>query len=250
MANIAITFVETHDETKPAGTRARSLGDDDIRELKRAFRERLAIDHQFQADESGNAKIGTHKKLTFTETQGNDPTAYDDVGYLYIKAVSGIKELFWMDSAGQVIQLTSAGVINDTVLAKTGDWMQSSVATARAGWTNVSATYSNKFIRINATPLTLSGSDTHVHGVGTYAATIPNHAHNFAVDPVLQGNGDSACFVNGGQVWGNEGSGTAGALLLDNTQTDGGGGGCTLSGESASVSNVPAYVQAVLFQKD
>ena len=163
MANISLSYTETTDETKPAGTRARSLGDDDIREFKRCIRERLAQDHQFYSDETGYANVGTHKKITFSQTQAADPTAYDDVGYLYIKAVSGHKELFWKDDAGNVIQLTTGGLINDSVLAKTGDWMLSSVTTARTGWTNVSATYSNKFMRINATPLTTGGADTHSH---------------------------------------------------------------------------------------
>ena len=111
MANINLSFVETHDETKPAGTRDRSLGDDDIREMKRAIRERLAIDHQSDEDESGNGAIGTHKKVTFSEAQGSDPTTYDDVSYLYIKETSSILELFYLDDAGNVIQLTSNGKI-------------------------------------------------------------------------------------------------------------------------------------------
>ena len=119
MANFSVVHTETTDETKPAGNRARSLGDDDIREFKRTIRERLAVDHQFLADETGITNIGTHKKISFTETQAADPTAYDDTGYLYIKTVAGIKELFWKDSSGNVKQLTTAGKLNAVEL--TGD---------------------------------------------------------------------------------------------------------------------------------
>lgn len=124
MANINTGMVETHDETKPAGTRARSLGDDDIREFKRVLRERLAYDHQFYQDETGYTNVGTHKKVTLSEAQVADPTAYDDVGYLYLKEVSGVLELFWEDDQGNITQITSAGYIlgssiklpNDTYL--------------------------------------------------------------------------------------------------------------------------------------
>jgi hypothetical protein len=234
MANITITHTETHDETKPAGTRARSLGDDDIREFKRTIRERLAIDHQFAADESGNSAIGTHKKITFSETQASDPTAYDDCGYLYIKTVSGQKELFWMDDNGNVVQLTTGGVIKDSVLAKTGDWMVSSVATARAGWTNVSATYSNKFMRINATPLTTGGSDTHTTPSHTLTtAEMPAHSHTQPVGGAS--GGGTMAYI--GQV---------ASGFTPSTNETGGGGGHTHD----AADNVPAYVQVVIFQKD
>lgn len=110
MANISIVHTETHDETKPAGSRARSLGDDDIREFKRCIRERLAIDHEFAADEAGETDIGIHKKVTLKVSA--DPATYDDVGYVYTKTVSGVIELFYKDSAGNIKQLTSAGKLN------------------------------------------------------------------------------------------------------------------------------------------
>ena len=61
------SYTKTWDETKPAGSRARSLGDDDIREFKYAIRERLATDHEFADDESGNDNIGYHKWMTLIE---------------------------------------------------------------------------------------------------------------------------------------------------------------------------------------
>jgi len=108
MANINIVHTETHDESKPAGSRARSLGDDDIREKDRAIRERLAVDHVSPADESGETGVGTHKQVTM-KTSAADPTTYADVGYVYLKTVSGTIEQFYKDSAGNVTQQTSGG---------------------------------------------------------------------------------------------------------------------------------------------
>src|SRR3990167_2016050 len=72
----------------------------------------------------------------------------------------------WWEIARQPLDITSGA---DYTRTKTGDWMISSVTTARTGWTNVSATYSDKFMRINATPLTTGGTDTHTHAGGSYA---------------------------------------------------------------------------------
>lgn len=245
MANIntGITELDGQVETTPLGGRARSLGDDDIRDFKRAIRERLAIDHQFAADESGNTKIGTHKKLTLSQDYaGADPTAYDDVSYLYLKTVSGILELFWMDKNGVPVQLTTGGKLND--IFKSGDWIISTVTTARTGWTNVSATYSNKFMRINATPLTTGGADTHDHGAATGSHTLTSAempAHTHPIDESKRGgyialNEFYTVSIGGGSP------------TTFNSQSVGGGGGHTHS--VASADNIPAYVQVVVFQKN
>jgi len=48
--------------------------------------------------------------LQFNE-QGSDPTPTADDGYLYTKDVSGLTELFYMDSAGTITQMTSDGYL-------------------------------------------------------------------------------------------------------------------------------------------
>jgi hypothetical protein len=111
MADFTVVHTETHDETKPAGTRARSLGDDDIREMKRELRERLAVDHQHYSDETGHTNVGTHKKVSMTETQVADPSTYDDTGYLYLKSDGTTLELYWKDPLGNVAQLTNDGYL-------------------------------------------------------------------------------------------------------------------------------------------
>lgn len=106
------------DETKPAGTRSPTLGDDDIREFKEQIRERLSVDHDTRSDESGaesittpTGTIGYHVKVTLTE-RASDPTNVANAGILYTKDSGGISELYYEDSAGTVKQLTSNGTIN------------------------------------------------------------------------------------------------------------------------------------------
>ena len=106
------SFIETWDETKPAGSRQKALGDDDIREFKRAFRERFGEDHIAAADESAETQIGRHRKVSFAEVQTSDPTNEANVGFLYLKDVDDVVELFWEDESGNVKQLTTAGALN------------------------------------------------------------------------------------------------------------------------------------------
>ena len=103
-----MTYSNTWDETKPSGSRARSLGDDDIREFKRAIRERLAEDHDFQASETGDT-VGYHKKTTLIDIV-DDPLAVTDCGVFYAKTVGGYLELFYRNSDG-INQLTVGGAI-------------------------------------------------------------------------------------------------------------------------------------------
>ena len=119
-------YVETWDETTPPGTGAAgsiSLGDDRIRELKRALRERLAADHKFLADETGVTTIGYHLAVHMIDNV-TDPTAVATTGIVYSKTIAGVIELFYIDAAGNITQLTRAGQLaldkgrlpNDTYL--------------------------------------------------------------------------------------------------------------------------------------
>ncbi|MFA5084460.1 MAG: hypothetical protein WC475_03745, partial [Candidatus Paceibacterota bacterium] len=121
-----------------------------------------------------------------------------------------------------------------------------------AGTTDVSATYSNKFVRINATAGSTGGSDTvalaeanlpsHTHGVGTL--TIGNesaHTHTFQ----KSAGGSSG----GGPYWGN----TSYALQNVNTSagtahthTLSGSTGSTGSGTAVTITN--PYVTAKMCQ--
>lgn len=105
-------MAETWDESKPAGSRSPTLGDDDIREFKRAIRERLAEDHIFQSTESpafgagGGYDIGKHKFITLVQRNTSKVTASDEVAFV-CKEVSGSPELILTPpSAGTDRQLT------------------------------------------------------------------------------------------------------------------------------------------------
>lgn len=107
-----------------------------------------------------------------------------------------------------------------------------------AGTTDVSATYSNKFVRINATGGTTGGADTHTHAAGSYAG--PSHTHTFTSDGITFGS------APGGNV-GADSSGTLDTKHYHTGTTDAGGTGA-VTGTSASSSNVPAYVTAIACQ--
>lgn len=108
-------------ESKPTGGEKIRLGDDEIRDTKRDIRERMQVDHKW--NESINTD-GFHKKVMFDETQIVDPTTTGRAGCLYIKEVSGVKELFFKDAAGNIKQLTSGGKLNissDEAVLLSGD---------------------------------------------------------------------------------------------------------------------------------
>jgi hypothetical protein len=153
--------------------------------------------------------------------------------------------------------------VDDSSHFLTGDWIISSVATAHTGWTNVSATYANKFMRINATPGTIAGADTHTHTVPAHlhaagTLTVPNHAHDFATssESVGEANSSGPDIVVGGKIYSNAGGASAArSVLLDNTATDGtitctGSTANNAEGTSGSGDNVPGYVTVTTFQKD
>jgi hypothetical protein len=136
----------------------------------------------------------------------------------------------------KLAQITSANKVAISAIQNwpfvTGDWLLSSVTTARTGWTNVSATYSDKFIRINATPLTTGGTDTHTHTGGA-------HAH---------GAGSYIWTTNTGGLAGGAAAGygytPSGAVPITGSSAS---GGAVATGSGA---NVPAFVQVVIFEKD
>lgn len=118
-----MAFTETNDVTKPAGSRARSLGDDDIREFKRLEIERQAVDHDRRdiegsdpekdviPDATGGAAIGYHKKATLI-VRGSNPTAVANAIIVFSKDVGGKAELHTIDEDGNVKQITTAGKLN------------------------------------------------------------------------------------------------------------------------------------------
>jgi len=99
------------DPAVPAGSEDPKLGDDRIRELAAAVAEILGVDHYIGTNGGAGTgynedAAGEHAKVTIRN--GSAPTAAAGKGFLYV--VSG--ELYYKDPSGNVIQLTSGGILN------------------------------------------------------------------------------------------------------------------------------------------
>lgn len=138
------------------------------------------------------------------------------------------------------------GLINRTgdglTFGRSGDMLLSSSGTTPDGWTDVSATYADKFIRVSATALTASGTDTHDHGAATSSHTlttaqIPAHTHTVTA---YQVSGTA------GSNWGHTETSTNGATL---TTDSGGGTGGGHTHVISSADNIPAYITLKMYQK-
>lgn len=104
------TYTETWNIAQPDGSEARSLGDDRIREMKRALDERLNTDHVKPNSETGITTVGYHRKCTLIE-QASNPSIVDSAGIMFVKDADGFNamELFYIDDDGNVTQFTNAG---------------------------------------------------------------------------------------------------------------------------------------------
>lgn len=229
-----MAFDKTWNEADPAGGGNVSSGDDKFRDLQYGLRERLAIDHNTFATEAGETNIACHKKISLIESTVA-PTTDTTLGFVYVKAVSGVLELFYKDSDGNELQMTDNGSLVGTTAFRTGDWIISETTAARSGWTDISATYENKFIRISSgTPLATGGVDTHTHTAGSFSASAHTHTATVSTATGTAYSGDSGTSV----------------LTHTHTVTLGTGGGGAVSGTAASGDNVPAYVQLRIWRKD
>ena len=102
-------FAETWDETLPGGSRNLNLGDDDIRSMKSALRERMAVDHRAYASEGGNTNIGAHDKVSLIT--GSDAAALADGFILYAKDISAVAELHSRHESAGTNQITRNGML-------------------------------------------------------------------------------------------------------------------------------------------
>ena len=102
--------------------------------------------------------------------------------------------------------------------------------------TDVSTTYANLFVRINATQGSLGGSNTHTHGVGSYLGT--SHTHTVPIDG--WGSQDPGA-GSGRMVTTTEASGASNDTATTSQATSSSGSGA-ITGTSASGDNLPAFV--------
>lgn len=111
-----LSFDDTLDVATPAGTDDPTQGDDRIRELKRAFVERLAVDHTIPASGStyDGATIGYHKAIRLPE--GTAPTTPASYGSVYTKDSGTQPELFFREeSDGDEVQITQNGILKNAL---------------------------------------------------------------------------------------------------------------------------------------
>jgi hypothetical protein len=134
-----------------------------------------------------------------------------------------------------VLRRTSNGV----EWGRSGDMLLSSNGTTPDGFTDVSNTYGNRFIRISPSGLATGGSDSHTHGGATGSHTlttneIPAHSHDVYYNA---SGGSQTCLTYNAPA-------TRGNFA---TSSVGGGAGHTHT--IATADNIPAYVSLYMYQK-
>lgn len=129
-------------EGTPADNENISNGASRIRNFKENIRERVEVNHSFE----GDANDGKHTTVNLMIQAGN-PAVDSTDGFIFTKTVLGHTELFWMDDLGNVLQLTSAGVINLATFPA-GTRLIFPQAAAPTGWTLVN-TGDDSLIRLD-----------------------------------------------------------------------------------------------------
>ena len=209
-----------------------SAGAGGIRNHMVDVKERMVLDHIWA---SSTATDGYHTTIHL-QGRGDNPTAVASYMLLYAKTgTSGGVELYVVGSGTQATQITRGGTgttgeINDSFIK--GDWILSSSTGAHTGWTNVSATYANKFIRIGTSGLVSGGSDTDTITLTT--TELPAHTHTL-----------TGYKVAGAPTTGFQEGVAGGDTVTSNPVTSSAG-----SGAAFNVDTVPVYVQTVIFQKN
>lgn len=167
-----MAFTDTIDVATPAGSDDPKQGDDRIRELKRGFRERLAVDHDFalSGDTVDAADIGEHTVVQMQD-QGSNPSSGSGKGKAFSKQVSSHSELHWIDDDGTVTQLTSNGALSSAV--PTGAIIMMTT-TCPSGYTEISSTYAG-MLKIGTTATTSAAASTSETPAHTH--TGPSHSH-------------------------------------------------------------------------
>ena len=95
------------DETSPAGSQAKSLGDNRIREYKTQNREVMEVDHEYPIS-GQSATAGQHKQVTLQE-QADLGTGAVGATILGSQTISGKGELVYTDEDNNDVQITNAG---------------------------------------------------------------------------------------------------------------------------------------------
>jgi hypothetical protein len=189
----------------PQNTENFTLGAQRIRETRGAFGERFSINHSL----NGDGFDGYH--LTVQLRVSSAPTAQASVGTLYAALSSGNTELFYQDSSGNVLQITSAGHLANTSSIPSGTNMLFVQGSVPIGWTlNMSAT--DCVLRLNSGGGGGTGGNWTISGVtiGNTAlsvAQLPPHTHSLP-NSIYPGDPMS---IQGGNIYGHSATATSGS---------------------------------------
>lgn len=156
-----MSFLDTWNgayEGIPADNENTNLGANRIRDFKVNIRERVQVNHSF----AGDANDGKHTAINLMAQSGNPSVAGTD-GFLFTKPVGGVTELFWMDSAGEVLQLTSLGKLNSAPFPSGTNMMFLNPAPP-VGWTQIIG-LADRMIRLT------DGAGTGIGGSWTLSGT-------------------------------------------------------------------------------
>lgn len=169
----ATVFSSIYDTATPLGTDAPSTLDDQDRLTKEAVQERMNVDHYWPltGTQVSDVDVGEHRKATFHEPLGADPTTATNKGHVYMKDIAGVVELFWKDESGNVLQLTTAGKIPQASIAGSsfmpaGTMVAYGAAAAPTGWLLCDGTAVSR-----TTYATLFGIIGTTYGVGNGSTT-------------------------------------------------------------------------------
>lgn len=106
-----MTHEYTWDNTDPISSQKAGLGAQKIAETREMAFERLAVDHNMDGVlTAASDQDGTHKLVTL-KMLAADPQSLAGAGIVYTKTSNSIVELFYIDGAGNVTQLTTDGVL-------------------------------------------------------------------------------------------------------------------------------------------
>lgn len=185
---MAGTFVYTWNPAflaTPADTEDADLGAERIRDTKAAVGERLAINHSLNGDTNDGKHVYVDLLAQAVSSGGTlypwQPLDSGDGAVFAAADAGGTTQLYYIDSNGVVIQLTSAGAIAAVSPIPSGTRSFFQQAAAPSGWV-LDNTITDQVIRVNTgTPFGAGGSWTITGAtVGNTTLTtdqIPAHTH-------------------------------------------------------------------------
>lgn len=108
---MALGSGDTWDETTPTNATIATQIDDYNRELRIGVRSRMALEHEWPSSQAATAEAGMHKFITFQDQAVKPPLSGTQVGGFYTKSTGAANAVFFEDSAGNEIQITTGTAV-------------------------------------------------------------------------------------------------------------------------------------------